>query len=188
MIFEHATDLEVKSPNYRGVAEALDKGIQKLIDSTPDLGKRPLYPFGWTLYDEASNSASGGDLLALFADFDEHGLVPARLHLHHRAWAVDSSLKEAFALSCYFRMGHEIGLKIEGPNRVMVDGLWASILRIAERARDTAEPVSTVSPSSPSGDTRLAWVKRNKWTIIKGAGSLVGALAVVYVSYLMGWN
>lgn len=192
MIFKNATSLDVKSPRHKEIASILDSGLSELIRNTPELNSRPFGPVEWRMLDEKDNLAEGPDSAFLFEEFASHGLVPHRLQLVHLAWSGNDRSDGRYSVACHYRMSHRISLEVEGPNRLIVDGIGATFERIAERVRATLEApaTNTVAPATTVVvEPRENWIKRT-WRDHTASAviTLVTGLAVLVVGAWFGLN
>lgn len=183
MIFKKTAEADVDSPRHREVSLVLEQGISELIRVTPELNRRPMYPFSWSMTDVSDNQHNDEKTGPLFDEFEKHGLVPDSLHLLYMAWATKDTKDGSYSVSCHYFLGRKVHLKIEGPNRLIVDGIASEFQRMLERIRKVAEsqdsekvadtpssvanvqatasvPVQTVPPVPTQGQSKENWFAR----------------------------
>lgn len=196
MIFKHTATREVKNSNHKAVALTLGRGAAQLLKDVPELSFKPIFPFEWDLYDSNGNRDSGPEVPKLWAVFKEHGLTPDHMYLSYRSRASEDTT-ESYALDFRYFMGSNLSLEVRGPNRVVVDGIGATLERLADQASQATQNDSitlldtawSIQVEQPQPETLLTWIKKKKTELIVTGGiAIFVGVAVAAVTYLMGWN
>lgn len=132
------------------MATYLHREFERLIEATSELAKeRSFGPKGWSMHDRDWRSTSSGeDPEGLFREFENHDVTPARLSRMHNVWASDKS-GQSFETNIWYTFGEDVVLKVEGPNRIVVDGIAAAFERIAKNME------SELLPNVPEVQSKL---------------------------------
>lgn len=141
MIFKHEVERACTSVDHERMAAYLHQEFERLIDTTPELTRQHAFgPVGWSMSDRdrtCEDKASNPE--ALFREFESHNITPAHLARMHFVWVPDTDASR-FDIYLHYTFGEKVQLQVEGPNRIVVDGIGAAFERIAKNMEAGTTP------------------------------------------------
>jgi hypothetical protein len=116
------------------MATYLHQEFERLIETTPELTKRRAFgPKGWHMRDKDYKSKATGKVPdALFREFESHDITPASISRMHLVWAGTGKGNARYETHVDYSFGDAVRFKVEGPNRIVVDGINQAFERIAK--------------------------------------------------------
>ncbi len=185
MIFKHEITRKCKTADHERMAAYLHQEFERLIATTPELTKRRSFgPEGWHMSDNSKSQTKGNEPEALFREFESHGLTPVYLSRMHFVWAggVKSERYDTYA---HYMFGDQVQLKVEGPNRIVVDGIGSAFERIAS-CMEAGVPTNGANvPQQPTESWLAKTWREHTATAIVG---LVVTVAGAAIAYFFGIN
>jgi len=137
--------------------------------------------------DKDWKSSSRGDTPeALFREFESHDITPAELARMHFVW-VTGRTGERYDLYATYSFGNFVELKVQGPNRMIVDGIGSAFDRIADRIA-SGVPTNATSTREPA-ESREGWIAKT-WRehTVSAVIALVVTVAGSGIAAYFGFN